>query len=238
MGFVFSLKMSRRTLKSKPPSFYRRPATRGREYSDIRGLGVAPMAISSDVIAAMGTNTSSSRPLSGLLRLNTDTSRVFNVSGQITQSAADTEVSIELPLPSVVNSDGTAVVSEITSFECVWPSWPNATGNYIQYLRLYVDSAGSDSSMAFDDNLVDDSRLVYRVTGGAENLFGTYSKHQKYKLTEGGVGRIVTAPRVTLWFNTVGFTSAATFYYRLNYKQKVITTAAYIGSRQHQKCNG
>lgn len=227
--------MSRRGLKTKPPAFYRRPATRGTSelVPTLRGLGVAPMEIAA-ITGIGGTNASSSRFRSGLVKYQEDNDVIYSKGLKMTTTTADTQIINTFSIPSVVNPDGSVIAIEIMSVDATLAVWPAASGSYAQQFFLYE---GADNYYWEREGCVLSEYISnYKVTGAAENVNEIFSTYKKYDLTDGGRGRIVTSPTLTAFFDTNGFGAVATMRFRVNYRILPLSTPTYIArAKQYRR---
>lgn len=226
-----------RSLKSKPPSFYRRPGQRSAAFerariADVRGYGRAPMA---DVPPwpAVIPNAPGQRGEYGTKIYNADTNRLFCTGGILSHSA-DGSAYVSLHLPNVINPDGTAVVTELIRVYILNPAWAyGAAASQSSIWYMYTHSEGTDNT--YDkDNCYWMGQYMWDTVGAT---YGASSKlHDMIDFTDGaGTGFVITSPSMVVRNVTAGYTGAHTAYIRMIFKQKILGTASYVSYKVAQK---
>lgn len=185
-------------------------------------------------MATMAAPYSGGRSYADLQRYNTMDDKLFYSNGKIAQTDVNTAVTVVLQLPLQTYKDGTATVSEIQKIRVLFPAMPYAASGESCQFAAYMDGPGNDYSLQYDGCLVSDVRYHYYVVG-AESYNILEDRYKVYDLTDGkGNGIQLTAP-LTIRFNTAAFNAVATLEYSVVYKQRQLTTAAYVAQRQHER---
>lgn len=184
---------------------------------------------------ALNANTNNGRSYSQLDRFNTNNNKLYSIGVSATQAAANDTVYMNFKLPTVVNTDGTAILSELIKLRVLWPSPETATGNYLQQLYLYCDQDGLDNSYNTDHcYLMAMRRSPYLI--GVESYAHTVQMDQVFDFTDGaGTGEVIGSDNMILRYSSSGFASGTTVYAKLIFKQRMVSTAAYVSSRNRNK---
>lgn len=228
----------RRAVKSKPPAFYRRPATRSTSalVPMYRGMGL-PMDIPAGVAATIASQTSSGTRYVGLRQLNKDDERIFTHCQRVTMSATNTVTTSDVPIPIHTSTDGSLICPEILKV-FFWANIETMANVNEQLdtitMGVYMDSGSIEIS---DPNNIASCRVM---STGAFTAGGTYRAWIKMPICEDisdgcGRGIICTRP-LKLYVTTASFTAAIYADFKILYKLRTLGTAmSYAVSRQQRQ---
>lgn len=189
-------------------------------------------------IALMDRPYTTGRPYAGLQNYNTNDNRLYKALVYLTQPAANTARQQEINLPCVVNPDGTALIPELCKVIAYMPPWSYNTTGETRRFHLAIDGPGTDMEAVYPDT---DASILFEMQSHHFVLsVESFDNHDtartlQYDLTDGAGNGLQIAQKPSVYFNTSGYDAIEHLTLEILYKQRIVTTAAYIAQRQHQR---
>jgi len=213
-------------------------------YATIRRSRGREMALPMDIWipptprAAMNAQTTASRNYAQLDRFNTNTEKLFKLVVTAEGTAVNTPVIKDIQLPIQTLPDGTAIVPEIIKCVAYWMQNAATTAIESQSFYLFIDGPGVETpaNVFRNDSCIIGDRRIHsfdHTVGEAYDVeqLGTTI----YDLTDGNGNGYQITQNPTLYFVTGGWDAPADFALHIFYKQRMLTTAAYVSQRSYQR---
>lgn len=202
---------------------------------------VGPDAVMGGVLAArVGRSYPRGTAYEGIMRYNTNVDQIFTKGVELAQSAANTDVAVDFQLPLVVQQDGTAICAELIKVVAERDDGEDLTATLSNYQWRFDILVGTETGANLHINSDNNIASIGFNLWGSDPVAATTavcwaSQFQEIDLTDGnGNGIIVTQP-LRANMSTANFQAAHTGWVKVYFKQKVLTTAAFVQQRQHER---
>jgi len=182
--------------------------------------------------------STSGRPYAQLDKFNTNTEKLFKTVCSLQGTGINTQVQKEIHMPIQTLPDGTAIIPEIIKVIAYWMAPAVTTAIESQSFALFIDGPGTEAggnAARSDCTILTDTQYHYFDHTATEAYDAFWDQASIYDLTDGAGNGLQITQNMTAWFQTTGWDTAADFALHIIYKQRMMSTAAYVAQRSYQR---